>query len=80
MAAMKFLALGLVLLPSAIALPSNSPIDLTTNHLAKRQYDEPVDRAQAVKDVFKVSWDGYYKYAFPSDELKPVNNGFSNSR
>jgi len=39
-----------------------------------------VDRAQAVVDTFKLSWEGYYKYAFPNDELKPVTNNFSNSR
>lgn len=26
-------------------------------------------RAQAIKDAFVFSWDGYYKYAFPNDEL-----------
>ncbi|CAK4031956.1 glycoside hydrolase family 47 [Lecanosticta acicola] len=30
--------------------------------------------------MFQFSWDGYYKYAFPNDELLPVNNSFSNSR
>ncbi|KAF1832195.1 mannosyl-oligosaccharide 1,2-alpha-mannosidase precursor [Decorospora gaudefroyi] len=37
-------------------------------------------RAQAVVDAFKVSWDGYYEYAFPMDELMPVSNNGSNSR
>jgi mannosyl-oligosaccharide alpha-1,2-mannosidase len=46
----------------------------------KRQYTAPKDRAQAVVDTFKLSWDGYHTYAFPNDELKPVTNGFSNSR
>ena len=73
-------ALAAVLLPSVLALPSNSPLDLPSQHVAKRQYDAPVDRAQAVVDTFKLSWEGYYKYAFPNDELKPVTNNFSNSR
>lgn len=38
------------------------------------------ERAQAVVDAFRTAWDGYYTYAFPNDELKPVSNSFSNSR
>ena len=38
------------------------------------------DRAQEVINTFRIAWDGYYKYAFPNDELHPVNNTFSNSR
>ncbi|KAK5139536.1 hypothetical protein LTR04_003504 [Oleoguttula sp. CCFEE 6159] len=37
-------------------------------------------RAAAVKDAFQTAWTGYYQYAFPNDELLPVNNSFSNSR
>ncbi|KAL2358271.1 putative 1,2-alpha-mannosidase [Cryomyces antarcticus] len=37
-------------------------------------------RAAAVKDAFQTAWNGYYEYAFPNDELLPVNNSFSNSR
>lgn len=68
------------MLPSALALPSNEPLDPVANNVEQRQYSEPVDRAQAVVDTFKISWDGYYKYAFPNDELNPVTNNFSNSR
>ncbi len=28
-------------------------------------------RAAAVKTAFEHAWDGYYKYAFPNDELHP---------
>ncbi|KAK4495811.1 hypothetical protein PRZ48_013079 [Zasmidium cellare] len=41
---------------------------------------EARQRAAAVKEMFEFSWAGYYKYAFPNDELLPVNNSFSNSR
>ncbi|WPG99365.1 mannosyl-oligosaccharide alpha-1,2-mannosidase 1b [Acrodontium crateriforme] len=41
---------------------------------------EMQQRADAVKEAFQHAWDGYYKYAFPNDELHPVSNGFSNSR
>lgn len=37
-------------------------------------------RAAAVKEAFQFAWDGYYKYAFPHDELHPVSNGYSDSR
>lgn len=37
-------------------------------------------RADAVKQTFQISWDGYYKYAFPGDSLLPVTNGFENDR
>lgn len=41
---------------------------------------EAAQRAAAVKEAFQFAWDGYYKYAFPNDELLPVSDGFSNSR
>jgi mannosyl-oligosaccharide alpha-1,2-mannosidase len=37
-------------------------------------------RAAAVKEAFTHAWDGYYKYAFPHDELHPVSNTYSDSR
>lgn len=37
-------------------------------------------RADAVKQTFQISWDGYYKYAFPGDSLLPVTNSFENDR
>jgi mannosyl-oligosaccharide alpha-1,2-mannosidase len=67
-------------LPTVLALPSNLPVDIVVEGIERRQYTEPEERAQAVVDTFKLSWEGYYKYAFPNDELKPVTNGFSNSR
>ncbi|RMY74142.1 hypothetical protein D0863_03421 [Hortaea werneckii] len=47
--------------------------------------NDPKARAAAVKEAFQYAWDGYYKsasqeYAFPNDELRPLDNGFSNSR
>lgn len=38
------------------------------------------DRRDAVKQAFQVSWDGYYKYAFPHDSLKPVSNSYEDDR
>ncbi|KAB8349692.1 hypothetical protein FH972_023708 [Carpinus fangiana] len=37
-------------------------------------------RADAVIEAFRHAWGGYYKYAFPADELTPVTNGKSNPR
>lgn len=38
------------------------------------------ERAAGVKEAFQFAWDGYYKYAFPHDELHPVSNSYSDSR
>lgn len=54
-------------------MPARSP-DYDTN---SRQSEE---RAAAVKEAFQFAWDGYYKYAFPHDELHPISNSFSDSR
>ncbi|KAF2628238.1 glycoside hydrolase family 47 protein [Macroventuria anomochaeta] len=74
-------ALSAVLLPVVSALPANAPWKQGHDAQGKRQYySPPVDRAQAVIDTFKLSWEGYYKHAFPNDELHPVTNTFGNSR
>ena len=38
------------------------------------------ERADAVIEMFRFAWDGYYQYAFPHDDLLPKNNSFSDSR
>lgn len=77
-----FASLALVAATLVSALPSNTPQDLAG---AKRwSYESPYtsteQRAQAVVNTFRISWDGYYRYAFPMDELMPVSNNGSNSR
>lgn len=37
-------------------------------------------RADAVVEMFRFAWDGYYKYVYPHDDLFPKNNSFSDSR
>lgn len=69
----------------ASALPSNIPENLRARRneaprSSLHRLSSAEERAQAVKDVFRVSWDGYYTYAFPMDELLPVTNNGSNSR
>lgn len=49
---------------------TGAPLEYVTNQT----------RADAVKQTFQISWDGYYKYAFPGDSLLPVTNSFANDR
>ncbi|KAG5930194.1 hypothetical protein E4U53_002288, partial [Claviceps sorghi] len=37
-------------------------------------------RAQQVKKAFEISWNGYFKHAFPHDTLHPVTNGYGDDR
>jgi len=50
-----------------------------SQYLVSRYYAQPA-RAAAVKHAFDVSWDGYYRHAFPHDSLRPVTNGISDDR
>lgn len=63
---------------AAVALSVSTTFVLAQKPASLRKRDET--RAEAVKDVFKFSWDGYYKLAFPHDELHPVTNGTGDSR
>lgn len=75
-----FVALA-VILPFVSAVPAKSSHEQPNLAQEKRQYNPPPSyRAQAVVDTFRLSWAGYYTYAFPNDELKPVTNSFGNSR
>jgi mannosyl-oligosaccharide alpha-1,2-mannosidase len=65
-------AAAAVLLGLAVAAPS-------PKH-GGPQYTVSQSRADAVKEAFQVSWDGYYKYAFPHDSLRPVTNRYADDR
>ncbi|KAF2200068.1 mannosyl-oligosaccharide alpha-1,2-mannosidase-like protein [Delitschia confertaspora ATCC 74209] len=67
------------LLPSTLALPRHN-IENINIRRGPDGVGSNVDRAQAVIEAFRFSWEGYYKYAFPHDELHPVTNTFSDSR
>lgn len=41
--------------------------------VAGDNFDSAEDRAAAVQQAFQLSWDAYYQYAFPHDQLKPVS-------
>ncbi|KAF2261697.1 mannosyl-oligosaccharide 1,2-alpha-mannosidase precursor [Lojkania enalia] len=64
---------------SALSLPGDTSGDL---NVSKKRYDSPSidERAQVVVDAFRMSWEGYYKYAFPHDELRPITNTARDSR
>lgn len=47
--------------------------------ISRRALDNQA-KADAVKEAFQHAWDGYIKYAFPHDELRPVSNGHADSR
>ncbi|KAM7224121.1 glycoside hydrolase family 47 protein [Rhypophila decipiens] len=49
-------------------------------HGPSRPYVENPSRAAAVRKTFDISWDGYYKYAFPHDSLRPGNNSWYDDR
>jgi mannosyl-oligosaccharide alpha-1,2-mannosidase len=82
---MYYLRVNLV--TSVLALLCSTAFSIPQSNVnLKRQGSRPDDptlnsqRADAVKEAFTFAWDGYYKYAFPNDELNPVTNTFSNSR
>ena len=46
----------------------------------KPEYVANATRANAVKEAFRTAWDGYYKYAYGHDSLRPVTNTFADDR
>jgi mannosyl-oligosaccharide alpha-1,2-mannosidase len=70
------------LLATVLASPSNHQSRLPTSVKKVSASNSTVnqDRANAVKDMFQIGWDGYYQYAFPKDQLRPVNNSGYNPR
>lgn len=51
-----------------------------TSHYPGPTYVANATRANAVKAAFQTAWDGYYKYAYGHDSLRPVSNTFSDDR
>jgi mannosyl-oligosaccharide alpha-1,2-mannosidase len=39
-----------------------------------------IRRRESIKSTFDFAWDGYYRFAFPHDELKPVSNSPGTTR
>lgn len=71
---MHWLTSGVGLLGLGVAI-SSAAVTPT-----KPTYQSHPDRADAVKAAFQLSWDGYYKYAFPHDSLLPQNNSYKDDR
>ncbi|KAI0392266.1 glycoside hydrolase family 47 protein [Xylariaceae sp. FL0594] len=64
------------------ALSLVSPTLVSASPLTSRaaSYIKHPDRLNGVKEAFQRSWDGYYKYAFPNDSLKPISKSYDNDR
>jgi mannosyl-oligosaccharide alpha-1,2-mannosidase len=58
---------------TVVGVPAHAPKYDTNSKLSN-------ERAAGVKEAFQFAWDGYYKYAFPHDELHPISNSYSDSR
>ena len=75
----RLLVLPFVAFLSAAALAAPAP-NLRCRATPPDNSTVNAQRAAAVKEAFQFAWDGYYKYAFPHDELHPISNGYSDSR
>lgn len=56
-------------------LPSDGRLGASSSTYRSRP-----DRAQAIKEVFRDSWDAYLEYAFPGDTLRPFARSAQNDR
>ncbi|KAI5463631.1 glycoside hydrolase family 47 protein [Mariannaea sp. PMI_226] len=68
-------------LSSSSALVLGLTIPAHGYHIEKRGFAIPEPtRAEAVKEAFRLSWDSYYKNAFPHDTLRPLSKGAADDR
>ncbi|EFX03144.1 mannosyl-oligosaccharide alpha-1,2-mannosidase precursor [Grosmannia clavigera kw1407] len=74
---MRWFTNAVGLLSFGVAITAGSAIP---THRSEPVYSSHPDRADAVKAAFQLSWDGYYKYAFPHDSLQPQNNSYKDDR
>ncbi|KAK0709712.1 glycoside hydrolase family 47 protein [Lasiosphaeria miniovina] len=73
-ALVSLLLVGLAHQVVANPLPPNDEASL------RRRYTAQKYRADTVKKAFQTAWNGYYKYAFPHDSLRPATNTYSDDR
>ncbi|KAK1759562.1 glycoside hydrolase family 47 protein [Echria macrotheca] len=59
---------------------ANQPKQNVPRYSGPPKYTVNQERADAVKQAFQISWDGYSKYAFPHDSLRPVKNRYYDDR
>ncbi|KAJ5091375.1 CAZyme family GH47 [Penicillium alfredii] len=71
---LPLLSLATSLVGLTAALPHADP------ETVLRRQSKNQEKADAVKEAFQHAWKGYTKYAFPHDELRPVSNGYGDSR
>lgn len=69
---------ALAIIPSTVSVPTF--VDRHPGTIRRRAHQTNQEKADAVKEAFKFAWDGYRKYAYPNDELRPVTNTPANSR
>jgi hypothetical protein len=64
---------------ASIGLIKASPLPKQDDNLKPRAITYQVNQARAneIREDFLIGWYGYYKYAFPHDQLKPVTNGYT---
>ena len=80
---MRYLGL-FIFITSTLSTPTPGTV---THHGSSKagsasKYSQSIqeERAAAVQEAFEFAWNGYYRYAFPNDELHPISNGYGNSR
>jgi mannosyl-oligosaccharide alpha-1,2-mannosidase len=63
------------------SLPSAAAIlfAITTTSATATSNISSQSRADAVKATFHRAWDGYYEFAFPHDQLQPLNNTYNDN-
>lgn len=66
-----------LLFPGGSSKPSQSKVEDSSN-LLKTPGD--AQRAAAIVDAFRFSWDKYEKYAAPHDTLLPISKGYEDDR
>ncbi|KAK4232490.1 glycoside hydrolase [Podospora fimiseda] len=81
---MQILGAGGVAAVALVGLASHAVMVSTAPAGSEQQSRPPYivnkHRARAVQDAFRVSWDGYYQYAFPHDSLKPIAKSWEDDR
>ena len=60
---------------TALALPS-----MVNKRAAAKTPQANHVRAHDVKEAFEISWNGYYKDAFPHDTLHPLSHSYADDR
>lgn len=73
-------SLSLCTSAAALLLLLGHGADAAPRKTLNTRYTVNQQRANTVKEAFQTSWDGYYKYAFPHDSLRPMSHGFADDR